>query len=470
MVEALGWAAFVGGLVGTLVLMADRGFHDGLRLAWFLATLAVPGWFNIIFRSIGLDAVTGVATATLIALMGRPFAGARTTWVLTDLLLGTAILSAILSDALNRILIPGTVFEQVRTWVFPYLIGRLFLTCWNDMRRTLPTVVVLAAALSLFGLVEAVTRVNVLAKATGMSWELLEKSEGFRWGLKRAQGITNHPIYFGLLLALTLPWVLTAVRVPLRPAAPRWWKFVPALMAAAAVVTVSRSAQIAIVIVVAADLFFRRPAARPIIILIVLIGGLTFAVFREQVIDLLGAYAGETDPSENTILINGVEYEYTGTRHRDLLYLAYGDLIDRAPWYGYGTVSDEVERQVEQMPVQFKSIDNHYLVQYLRYGIPGIVTFLLFGIAAAWNLAREAWARDGPLADLSAGLFGASVAVLVMLRGVALSPDFGFTWLFVAGLAASIRARRLAPVTAVSPQPYDDGIPAVGDRRPQEAS
>src|SRR5690348_2868716 len=166
MVEALGWAAFVGGLVGTLVLMADRGFHDGLRLAWFLATLAVPGWFNVIFRSIGLDAVTGVAVATLVALMGRPFAGARTTWVLTDLLLGTVILSAILSDALNRILIPGTVFEQVRTWVFPYLLGRLFLTCWDDMRRTLPTAVVLAAALSLFGLVEAVTRVNVLAKAT----------------------------------------------------------------------------------------------------------------------------------------------------------------------------------------------------------------------------------------------------------------------------------------------------------------
>ena len=469
MVEAFGWAAFVGGLVGTLVLMADRGFHDGLRLAWFLATLAVPGWFNVIFRSIGLDAVTGVGVATVIALMGRPFTGTRTTWVLSDLLLGTVIVSAIIADALNRILIPGTVFELVRTWVFPYLFGRLFLTCWDDMRRTLPAVVILAAALSVFGLIEAVTRTNLLAKATGMSWELLEKSEGFRWGLKRAQGITNHPIYFGLLLALTLPWVLTAVRVPLRPAVPRWWKVVPALMAGAAVVTVSRSAHIAVVIVLAADLFFRRPAARPIILLVVLVGGVTFAVFREQAIDLLGAFAGETDASENKVLIDGVEYEYTGTRHRDLLYKAYGDLIERAPWYGYGTVSDEMERQIDQMAVQFKSIDNFYLVQYLRYGIPGTVAFLLFGIGAAWNLAREAWARDGPLSDLAAGLFGAVVAVLIMLRGVALSPDFGFTFLFVAGLAASMRARRLAPVTAAPVQPYHEGIPAAGTRRPQEA-
>ena len=56
MVDALGWAAFVGGLVGTLVLMADRGFHDGLRLAWFLATLpAALTWEGIphALRSIG---------------------------------------------------------------------------------------------------------------------------------------------------------------------------------------------------------------------------------------------------------------------------------------------------------------------------------------------------------------------------------------------------------------------------------
>ena len=447
MVEALGWAAFVGGLVGTLVLMADRGFHDGLRLAWFLATLAVPGWFAITFRSIGLDAVTGVTVATLLALLGRPYAGGRPTWVLTDFLLASVVLSCIVSDALNRILIPGTVVELVRTWAFPYLLGRLFLTAWSDMGRTLPTVVVLAGALSVFGLVEALTKTNVLARASGMSWPLLEQSEGFRWGLKRAQGTTNHPIYFGLLLALTLPWALMAARTAGNHPR-RWWRAVPALMAAAAVVTVSRSAQLAVVIVFAADQFFRRPGIRPYMLLAVAAGGLTFAVFREQVLDLTGAYAGETDVGDNKVLIDGVEYDYSGTRHRDLLYIAYADVIEHAPWYGYGTMSDVMYRKQDQMAVQFRSIDHHYLVQYLRYGVAGVVTFLLFGIAAAWNLAREAWARDGPLADLAAGLFGASVAVLIMLRGVALSPDFGFTWLFVAGLAASMRARRANPVTA----------------------
>lgn len=448
MVDALGWAAFFGGFVGTLVLLADRGFHDGLRLAWFLATLAVPGWFAVTFRSIGLDAVTGVAVATLVALMGRPFTGGRPVWMWTDLLLGSVILSCVLSDALNRILIPGTVLELVRTWVFPYLLGRLFLTAWGDMGRTIPTLVVLAAALSVFGIVEALIQTNVLARATGKSWPLLEKSEGFRWGLKRAQGTTNHPIYFGLLLALTLPWILMAARMARSSAAPRWWRAVPALLVGAAVVTVSRSAQLAMVIVLAADQFFRWPRVRPYILMTVFVGGLTFAAFRQEALDLLGAYAGETDIGEDTVLIDGIEYEYTGTRHRDLLYKAYSELIDQAPWYGYGTMSDAIARKQDQMAVQFQSIDHHYLVQYLRYGTAGVVTFLLFGVAAAWNLAREAWARDGPLSDLAAGLFGAFVAVLIMLRGVALSPDFGSTWLFVAGLAASMRARRAAPVTA----------------------
>ena len=452
MVEALGWAAFVGGLVGTLVLMADRGFSDGLRLAWFLATLAVPGWFAITFRSIGLDAVAGVAVAALIALLNRPYTGARPTWVLTDLLLAGVVLSALVSDALNRILIPGTVLELVRTWVFPYLIGRLFLTTWDDMRRTLPTLVVLAAALSVFGIVEAVIKTNLLARATGMSWPLLDKSEGFRWGLKRAQGTTNHPIYFGLLLVLTLPWILMAARTARANMAPRWWRAVPTLMAAAAVVTVSRSAHLAVVMVFGADQFFRRPGLRPYVLMAVAAGGLTFAVYREQALDLLGAFAGETNIGEEMVTINGVEYEYTGTRHRDLLYIAYEELVEDAPWYGYGTMSDIIVRKQDQMAIQFRSIDNHYLIQYLRYGAPGVVTFLLFGIAAAWNLAREAWARDGPLSDLAAGLFGASVALLVMLRGVALSSDFGATWLFVAGLAASMRARRAAvTVPAAAP-------------------
>jgi hypothetical protein len=216
MVEALGWAAFVVGFVGTLVLMAERGYRDGMKVAWFAATLAVPAWLTVSFRSIGLDAITGVTLATVVATLARPFRGSQTRWVLCDLLVGVFVVTCALSDAVNRILIPGTVLELIRTWVLPYLVGRLFLTAWDEMRGVLPILVALVAGLSVYALFEAVSHINILAVITGKKWDLLETAEGFRWGLKRAQGNTNHPIYFGLLLALTLPWALIAARAAMR--------------------------------------------------------------------------------------------------------------------------------------------------------------------------------------------------------------------------------------------------------------
>ncbi|HKB03987.1 MAG TPA: hypothetical protein VKD90_17320 [Gemmataceae bacterium] len=446
MVEALGWAAFVLGFVGTLVLMAERGYRDGMKVAWFAATLAVPGWLTVSFRSIAVDAITGVTLATLIATLRQPFAGSRTRWVLCDVLVGAFVLTCVLSDAVNRILIPGTVIELVRTWVLPYLVGRLFLHFWDEMRGVLPVLVALVAGISVYALFEAVSHINILAVLTGKKWDLLETAEGFRWGLKRAQGNTNHPIYFGLLLALTLPWSLMAARAAMRHEAPRWWVAVPALVAAAAFVTVSRAAHLAILIVFTADLFFRRPSYRIPMLFVAVAIGLVFFVFREEALDLLGAYAGETTAGVERVKIYGVEYDYTGTRHRDLLLLAYDEAIEQAGWFGYGTTFQDMPLD-PNMDVRFWSIDHHYLFHYLRYGILGTAAFLALAAAGAWNLGREALARDGPLSDLAAGLFGAFVAVVLLVRGVAFSFDFGATWLFVAGLAASWRARRLVAAT-----------------------
>ena len=60
---------------------------------------------------------------------------------------------------------------------------------------------------------KAVTHVNVVQHALGKVFGLLEEGSGYRWGLKRAQGLTSHPIYFGYLLVLTLPWALEARRL-----------------------------------------------------------------------------------------------------------------------------------------------------------------------------------------------------------------------------------------------------------------
>ena len=184
-------------------------------------------------------------------------------------------------------------------------------------------------------------------------------------------------------------------------------------------------------------------------LLIAVIGGIVFLLFREQILDLSGAYAGESDAMQDRVKIYGVEYDYTGTKHRDLLVLAYEGAIDRAGWLGFGTAMQDMPMDPYMDP-RFHSIDFHYLIHFLKYGYLGIATFTAFAIAVIWNLAREAWSRDGPPADLAAGLFGAFIAVAIMLRGVAFSFDFAATWLFVAGLSASLRGRRVSGTTPVS--------------------
>ena len=443
MVEALGWAAFLAGLLGTLLLMSERGYLDGMRTAWFVATLAIPAWFAVTIRSITLDAVTGVGLAAILATLVRPFAGARSRWVLTDLLIGAVVTAAIVSDIVNRKLIPGTVVELTRMWVLPYLVGRLCVESWDRMQGTIRLVVILATALSLFALFEATTKVNLLAISSGKKWDLLEKAEGFRWGLKRAQGTTNHPIYFGLLMVLTLPWLLVAACAAVQGKAPRWWRYVPIPAVAAAFVTVSRSAHLAIVVVFVTDVFFRRPFYRGVMILIAIVGGLTLLAFREEALDLLGKYAGEQEIGNDRVVIYGVQYDYTGTRHRDLLLLAYDEAIQRAGWVGYGTTFPSKDMpQDENMDRRFASVDHQYLLHYLKYGYLGLAALMAFALSSAWNLAREAIFRDGPWSELAAAMFGAFVAVALLMRGVAMLPDFGATWLFVAGISASLRARR----------------------------
>ena len=449
MLDALSWGAILATFVGALLLISERGYRDGWRSAWFIAVLVVPAWLAVTFRSIRLDPTLAVAAATLGVALFRRFRGVRTTWTVSDILLAVLCLTFVVSDALTRTLIPGSLFELLRMWVLPYVLGRMFVGDGGEEQRSFPIVCVLVAGLSAFALIEAISQANVLARATGMHWPLLDTSEGFRWGLKRAQATTNHPIYFGLLLALVLPWTLVAARVALRGEGPRWWACVPVLAVAAAFATVSRSAQIAVLLVIASDLFFRRPTYRAPMVVAAVVGLALLLVFRTEAIDILGRYAGEDAPGTDIVLIHGEEYVYTGTRHRDLLMLAYDDAIEGAGWVGYGTNLRDMPTDPFMDP-RFASIDNHYLLYMLRHGYLSVAAFLAFAAAAAVNLARVALRRDGLESDLAAGLCGAVVAVAILLRGVAFSGDFGTMWLFAAGLGAGwlTRPRPVSPEAA----------------------
>ena len=329
----------------------------------------------------------------------------------------------------------------------PYFFGRFFLRGGSDAEASLPPFAAALLGLGIYGVVESFTQVNVVAEGLGKSWKILDAGEGYRWGLKRTQGPTSHPIYFGLLVCLLLPWGLMAARRAGEAGRPGWWRYVPAAAAAGAFFTISRSAQLTLACVFGTDVFFRKPAWRLPLLTGAAAVGIAFAAFRDEVIEVLGHYAGESDAYGRPVLIYGVEYEYSGTKHRDLLAVAYKEAAERAGWFGYGTSEEAMEKRMPldpEMDERFKSVDNQYLLHYLRYGAVGVATFLAFAACAGWNLAAEAWTDRGPAGELAAGLFGAFVGTALVLRGASLAEDFGGPWLFVAGVSARLRSVRLA--------------------------
>ena len=166
-----------------------------------------------------------------------------------------------------------------------------------------------------------------------------------------------------------------------------------------------------------------------------------FLIFRARS-RFPGGYAANLTSATGDDLRTGVRLQ----RHpaSRLALLAYEGPI-RVGWFGFGT-NPWTNHRFVPMPTR-----NGLSLQIRRPSLSPTVPevrasghhrVLLFAIASAWNLARAAIAREGPLSDLAAGMFGAFVAVAIMIRGVALSFDFGATWLFVAGFAASLQASR----------------------------
>jgi hypothetical protein len=93
----------------------------------------------------------------------------------------------------------GTFFDTV----LMYFTARLAMNSWSDFRALFWPLAVVAVWLGFMGMVEATTFSSPyrdLQRYATWSWFSLEKE--YRLGLLRATGSTNHPIYFGVAMAI----------------------------------------------------------------------------------------------------------------------------------------------------------------------------------------------------------------------------------------------------------------------------
>jgi hypothetical protein len=255
----------------------------------------------------------------------------------------------------------------------------------------------------------------------------------------RPAGTAIHPIEFGVVLGLLLPLAIHGARyAPEGRRGIRWTQVI--IIAAAMMMTVSRSAVLAVFIALVVilptwDKGARRRAYAVIVCFCAVLYFLTPG--------LLGTVKSLITHIGNDSSTNYRTHDYDAAAH----------YFVQNPWFGrgFGTF----------LPQFYRIFDNQYLVTLVEMGLAGLVAlFGLFG--TGWWLAREARrASDDPRVRHLAQCLAACVAVAAFSFGVFDAASFpmtcGLTFLLLGCCGAMWRllrqSSRAEPAVAARPDP-----------------
>jgi hypothetical protein len=425
-----------------IVVVYDRVRLRGWSSAWqgplIAMALCVPPWLNVPFRSIEFTSRLCMGGLILAIFFFRPSTPSRrlhiypSDWAIVALMIAIAF-----CEISSLTITPFGFLHTLLIWLIPYMLGRVFLRDERDLKAALSAICLATLVMSLITFVEGIGHKNWI---TTILQKQFGTGEAPRWGMKRSLGPQTHPIYWGLTLAMMLPFLLEAARRAKAGDGPSWWRWAPWTIVPGIAATGSRSAQVAALIVLGMNLFYQLPKYRTTFIAIAGFALAVFFVYRADIIDLLSQYVSEPDSTENFVTIRGVKYEYSGTLHRDLLNVVYKDAIDKAGFTGYGTHQNGIPRDPD-MDERFDSVDNHYLLFFLQYGQIGTVAFAIFVVCGCLNFIPSL-TYGGRLAGFAATLLGSIIAVTIALRGVWMCMDFGWFLLLYLGMAGALETAR----------------------------
>ena len=209
------WGATVGALCLLWCVVARfRGPQRAIGCQVILAAL-VPTWARLdLGDSLWLDCRMAATVFGLVAYCFHPKATfpLRLGWLDACMI---SLLAIHVASDLERSNETGWTWEILLRvygeWCVAYLAGRLALQTTEDFRYLTPWAVSVAVIMALGAIFEATTGEH--------PWELLygqRKFDGIdrdatRWlGLTRAWGCCAHPIYFGFVQVLFIPWLLRA--------------------------------------------------------------------------------------------------------------------------------------------------------------------------------------------------------------------------------------------------------------------
>ncbi len=444
----LPWCISFSGLVLLWLFIAWKYGPQRAIGCLFIVSTLVPTWCRLsLSDTLWVDARVAATIFGLVAYCFHP----RATFPLRLGPLDFCMLCLLgihaLSDGENSGWSWSIVARIYGEWCVPYLAGRLALQKEDELRFLAPWAVSVAAILAACSIFEGFTSEDPWELVFGARQEDGQSSHATRWFLSRAWGCCAHPIYFGFVQVLFLPWLLRLVHSQ----STRVSGILLTLLSLAGIVSTGSRAALLMAL---ATLVIGAWAYLPRIRIPVAAVFLVLAVFgfmqRDQLLELI-AKSGENLKESNKIVVDGEVKQTSGTLTRIHLLQVYRGAMIKASWLGFGTdcvtgfpvrvpVGPQEEKTLKLVPY----IDNQYVLMTLRFGWLGAFVFALSLVLSSINWLVRSPHVQSVRTQATCIYFG--IVLLMVAAGlmtVWMPHDIGFPllWAMGAGSAAGFNVR-----------------------------
>jgi hypothetical protein len=366
--------------------------------AVFVACLLIPGSFYIANARFSLyRAFLLIAFLPLFIRFLRGAAGRITSVDVLFVLYGTWMAtSMIMHVGFARI---DYIIIQLIEAVCGYLVGRILVRNATDYRLFFRCFLWGLLMILPFGLLEMLTKANLVSQITGMVLQPYEQMEHPpRLGLHRAQTSFEHPILFGLFCSLAFANALCIFRM--EPFRRVFWTSIAFLATFTAMSSAPLIAIFAQIVMLTWDRILKTIRSKWFIL--IGIGGFIFGILE------LATPNGAID-----FLISNFTLVPATAEYRVMTNQYAVEAIAQRPLLGYGPGADGIE-----LPWWHTgSIDNFWLKTALDYGLPSMLLLALTMTLHLWHvmMAKD---LDETVAAIRAGHFVGLAGLLFILATV----------------------------------------------------
>jgi len=429
-----------------LFLLFRKGPVAALGAGMVLSFL-FPTWVKADIFGLPFGISTTMACITLVGYTVHRDGKIISPLTLLDLAVGLMFLTHVLADSFATGFTLALPFEAYGEWVLPYVAGRFAVRNSDDVSFIAPWVIGVLALFSVTSVYECLFSVNAFETIFGERPVDLARRSSQRLGLKRSFGPTTHSIYFGMLMAVLTPWLVSFLQLSRSYMIRSLTTLAGAVSLAGAAGTVSRTPVFTIVASATVLMMIRFRAIRWPIMIMTLAAIAGFLLFPEKVTDTVSHWSGGNDHLR-VIEVDGKETQISSSRSRLVLITAYSKALIKGGLTGYGSQAMSTfppkipYMQGKTEASEILSVDNAYILITLRFGWLGggclalLFTIAIFSGAMLYNKQPD-------------DLFPAAVASLLLVTAtfslllVWMSYDFGFEILWTCGILAGRMSSRM---------------------------